>query len=83
MSTAPHTRVRTAACRAAPNIGHGISGSENGGPAAANRGGVSPSTVARLPQNDVGSAVLGWVFELDEAATQPVRAELRLMRCTA
>jgi hypothetical protein len=68
MSTEPHTCARTAAQRAAPNIRHGISGSEKGGPAAANRGGVSPSTVARLPQHDVGGAVLGRMFELDEAA---------------
>jgi hypothetical protein len=33
--------------------------------------------VARLPQSHVGGAVFGRCFELDEAAANPVRAELR------
>jgi len=31
----------------------------------------------------VGSAVFGRLFKLDEAAADPGRAEIRLMRCTA
>src|SRR5258708_31990878 len=45
-------------------------------PAAANRGGASSSPVARFPQSDVGGAVFARIFELDEAAANPVRPEL-------
>src|SRR5271170_3389230 len=77
MSTAPHTRARTARVAGgvehqAPNFGFG-----EGRPRRSEPRRVSPSAVARLPQHDVGGAVLGRMFELDEAAAQPVRAEFR------
>src|SRR3954454_22722294 len=44
-------------------------------PAAAARGGVSPSAVARPPESDVGGAVIARMLELDEPAANPVRPE--------
>jgi hypothetical protein len=39
--------------------------------------------VAGFPESDVGGAVFGRLFKLDEAAADPVRPKFRLMRCTA
>jgi hypothetical protein len=59
----------TLALRTALNTRHGISGSEKGRPRrGGSAAGLSPSAVAGLPERDVGGAVLGRLFELDEAA---------------
>jgi hypothetical protein len=52
-------------------------------PAADGTAGRYCSLVARFPEGDVSGAVLGRLFELDEAAANPVRPKFRLMRCTA
>ena len=52
-------------------------------PAAGCAAGRWCSLVARFPEGDVGGAVFGRLFELDEPAADPDWAKFRLMRCTA